>query len=188
MQELSLNILDIAQNSVKAGAAHVQIAVEEEPLADRLTVTVTDDGKGMDEATVKRVTDPFYTTRTTRKVGLGIPFFKMAAEMTGGRFSIRSAPGEGTTVQAVFGYSHIDRMPLGDIAGTISALMCLNEAIDFTYTHRIGERTFTASTAEFKAALGPVPMSVPQVMQFVREYLEEHITDLNGGSLDEKLS
>ena len=122
MQELSLNILDIAENSVKAGASLITVAVCYRPAADRLTVTITDDGCGMDAETVHKVTDPFYTTRTTRRVGMGLPLWKMAAEMTGGAMTVESAPGVGTTVTAVFGLSHIDRLPLGDLPQTPQGL------------------------------------------------------------------
>lgn len=111
MQELSLNVLDIAQNSVRAGASLIEITVDEQPAADTLTITVRDDGCGMTPEQVRRVTDPFFTTRTTRRVGLGVPFLKMGAEMTGGSLSIESEPGRGTAVTAVFGLTHIDRMP-----------------------------------------------------------------------------
>ena len=123
MQELSLNILDIAENSVKAGASLITVAVCYRPAADRLTVTITDDGCGMDAETVRKVTDPFYTTRTTRRVGMGLPLWKMAAEMTGGAMTVESAPGVGTTVTAVFGLSHIDRLPLGDLPQTMATLI-----------------------------------------------------------------
>ena len=138
MEELSLNILDIAQNSVRANATRVDITVAELPAEDRLVITITDNGCGMTPEQVAHVEDPFYTTRTTRKVGLGVPFFKMAALMTGGDFSICSQPGEGTEVRAVFGLTHIDRMPLGNMADTMCILMGCNEQINFSFTYRVG--------------------------------------------------
>ena len=132
MQELSLNVLDIAQNSVRAGARLIEIMVDEQPESDTMTITVADDGCGMTPEQAAHVTDPFFTTRTTRRVGLGVPFLKMAAEMTGGGLTIETAPGRGTTVCAVFGLTHIDRMPLGDIAATICSLIQCNPEIDFT--------------------------------------------------------
>ncbi len=182
MQELSLNILDIAQNSVKAGAANIEITVAEDTAADRLTITIADDGCGMDEETVRRVTDPFYTTRTTRKVGLGVPFFKMAAEMTGGSFDIRSRVGEGTTVTAVFGLSHIDRMPLGDLAGTICLLMSCNQHIEVVYTRARDGESATVRTSDFTAVLGDLPLSTPQVMEFIEGYIRENTENWNGGT------
>ena len=115
MQELSMNLLDIAQNSVAAGSTLTQITIAIDTAAKRLTLTIADNGKGMDEETVRRVTDPFYTTRTTRKVGLGLPLFQEAARATGGELTIRSAVGKGTTVEAFFTLGHIDLAPLGDL-------------------------------------------------------------------------
>ena len=123
MTEISLNILDVAENSTRAGASLVSITVSADTKADRLTVVIEDDGCGMTEEQLARVTDPFFTTRTTRKVGLGVPFFKEAAELTGGSFAIQSEPGKGTSVTAVFVLSSIDRMPLGDISATIHNLV-----------------------------------------------------------------
>ena len=143
MRELSLNILDIAQNSITAGATLIAIRVAEDTAADRLTIAVQDDGKGMTAEQVARVMDPFYTTRTTRKVGMGIPLFRMAAQQTGGDLSIDSTPGAGTTVTATFGLSHIDRMPLGNMADTMCILMGCNEQINFSFTYRVGEKAFT---------------------------------------------
>ena len=135
MTEISLNILDVAQNSVRADATLIAIRVEVDTVKDLLTVVIKDDGCGMTKEQIKKVEDPFFTTRTTRKVGLGVPFFKMAALSAGGSFEILSTPGEGTTVEAVFGLSHIDRMPLGDINSTIHTLITMNTHIDFVYTY-----------------------------------------------------
>ena len=115
MRELSLHILDIAQNSIKAEAECLRIAVIEDLINDKLTIKIKDDGTGMDADTVKKVVDPFYTTRTTRKVGLGIPLFKLSAEQCGGYFEIKSQLGIGTEITAVFKHSHIDRVPLGNM-------------------------------------------------------------------------
>ena len=120
MPEISLNILDVAENSVRAEASLVEITVSVQPEEDTLTVVIRDDGCGMTKEQAARVQDPFFTTRTTRKVGLGVPFFKQAAESTGGSFRIDSEKGKGTTVKAVFGLSHIDRMPLGEISAPLS--------------------------------------------------------------------
>ena len=123
MPEIALNILDVAENPVRAGAKVVTITVEIDEAADTLGVTIADDGCGMSEEQTAHVTDPFFTTRTTRTVGLGVPFFKQAAELSGGSFSIVSRLGEGTAVHAVFGLRSIDRMPLGDVSGVIHDLV-----------------------------------------------------------------
>jgi len=133
MQEISLNILDIVENSVAAGASEIRIFVDEDTGSNRLSVTVEDDGKGMTPEQLKSVTDPFYTTRTTRRVGLGVPLFKMHCEMTGGSFSISSEPGKGTRVNAVFNTSHIDAMPLGNIDETIFIIVTQHENINIVY-------------------------------------------------------
>ena len=180
MQELSLNILDIAQNSVRAGAKLIEITVDEQPEQDLLTITVADDGCGMTEEQVRRVTDPFFTTRTTRKVGLGVPFLKMAAEMTGGALTIDSKVGEGTVLTASFGLGHIDRMPMGDIAATICSLVQCNPDIDFVYTYRRGTGAFSADTRQFRQILEGVPLSDPQVVGFIGEFIRENTAELAG--------
>ena len=180
MRELSLNILDIAQNSLSAGAGLVTLTVDEDSGADSLTLRVEDDGRGMDADTLRRVRDPFYTTRTTRKVGMGIPLFRMAAEMTGGSLDIVSEPGKGTAVTASFGLSHIDRMPLGDMAGTVTALIQLNPGVDFVYRHTVDGRSFEMDTRELRAQLGDVPLSEPDVMEWIDGYLREHEDSLGG--------
>lgn len=181
MQELSLNILDIAQNSVKAKASLIEIRVHEDEAADLLRVDIMDNGCGMTPEAAAKVTDPFYTTRTTRRVGFGVPFVKMACEMTGGTFEIRSQPGKGTAVRAAFGLHHIDRSPLGDIASTVSSLIQCNPDINFVYTHRTIHGEFCADTREFRAVLDGVPLSRPEVVSFIREYIEEHLQEIKGG-------
>ncbi len=174
MPELSLNILDVANNSISAKASLTSIAIEADTAADSLTIVISDNGKGMPPEQVKRVADPFYTTRTTRRVGLGIPFFKMAAELTGGSLEIESRLGEGTTVRAVFGLGHIDRMPLGDIAGTFVAMVGSNPDLDFVMSYRVDDRFFQADTRDFRAVLGDVPLNQPDVLTFIREYIDEN--------------
>ena len=178
MQELSLNILDIAQNSVRAGATLITITVTEDPERDLLAIAIGDNGCGMSPRQAEQVQDPFYTTRTTRRVGLGVPFFKMAAEMTGGGLSIRTKEGEGTVVAATFGLSHIDRMPLGDVSGTVATLIQCNPHIDFVYVRTLGPRSITMDTREFRRILGDVPLDAPEVSVFIREYLEENTAEL----------
>ncbi|MBR6633588.1 MAG: ATP-binding protein [Clostridia bacterium] len=177
MKELSLNILDIAKNSVKAGAANVIIKLEENE--DDLKVIIADDGCGMPSEMVARVTDPFCTTRTTRKVGLGIPFYKLAAEQTGGRFEIvsktKSYEGDtsGTTVTAVFKKKHIDCLPLGDVISTVSTLIQGSPEIDFVFSHEFDGKKVFLSTAEMRELLGDVPLNSPEVLMWIRDYLEE---------------
>ena len=183
MPELSLNILDVVQNSVTAGSKLTIISIDANTAADRLAITVEDNGKGMTEDQVSRVTDPFFTTRTTRSVGLGIPFLKMACELTGGALGIESAPGEGTTINAVFGLSHIDRMPLGDIAGTFAALVGPSPDIDFVLNYSIDGRSFTADTRDFREILGDVSLSEPQVLSFIDSFIRENRAECDAGEL-----
>lgn len=186
MQELSLNVLDIAQNSVAAGATLIEISIDINISDKKLTIKVADNGKGMSEEVIRRVSDPFYTTRTTRKVGLGIPFFKMSAEITGGDLFLESTVSVGTTITAVFTLFHIDLMPLGDMASTIGSLIQCNPNIDFIYTVAVSDivtasdnitennETFTLDTKELRLILGDVSFENAEVAVFIREYLEEN--------------
>ncbi|MEE1105373.1 MAG: ATP-binding protein, partial [Ruminococcus sp.] len=146
MRELSLNVMDVAQNSVRAEATLVFITVEDSDKNDSLTITIEDNGCGMTEEQVAQVIDPFFTTRTTRKVGLGVPLFKMSAEQTGGSFSIDSEVGRGTKTQASYVKSHVDMTPLGDITSTVSILIRCNPDIDFVFTHSFDNGSFTLDT------------------------------------------
>ena len=183
MPEISLNILDVAENSTKAKASLVEITVDADTTSDRLTIVIKDNGCGMTEEQVARVTDPFFTSRTTRKVGLGVPFFKYAAESTGGSFSIESRPGKGTAVTAVFVLSHIDRMPLGDITSTIHTLIVYHPKTDFLYRYSYNGTAFTLDTREFRQILGDVPFDTPEVSEYIREYLTENKLETDGGAL-----
>ena len=173
MQELSLNVLDIAQNSVRAGASLVRITLDEDREKETLMISVADDGCGMTEEQVKSVTNPFFTTRTTRKVGLGIPFFKMAAEATGGSLTIHSTPGKGTETRAFFHTGHIDMLPVGNMAETVEMLITMNPDMDFLYVHSVGNEQFTLDTREIKAVLEDVPINSPEVVSFIKETLAE---------------
>lgn len=173
MQELSLNVLDIAQNSVRASASLVRITLDEDREKETLMISVADDGCGMTEEQVKSVTNPFFTTRTTRKVGLGIPFFKMAAEATGGSLTIHSTPGKGTETRAFFHTGHIDMLPVGNMAETVEMLITMNPDMDFLYVHSVGNEQFTLDTREIKAVLEDVPINSPEVVSFIKETLAE---------------
>lgn len=180
MTELSLNVLDVAQNSVKAGAKLVEITVSADTQTDRLVITIKDNGCGMSEEQVTKVIDPFYTTRTTRKVGLGVPFFKLACENTGGSFEIKSTINKGTLVTAIFVMSHIDRMPLGDMTETMYSLVTMNTDIDFVYNYRVNDKEFIMDTREFREVLGGIPLNNPEVSDYIREYLSENKSEVDG--------
>ncbi|MDL2219445.1 ATP-binding protein [Ruminococcaceae bacterium OttesenSCG-928-O06] len=181
MQELSMNILDIAENSVRADASLVEIALIQDSASGMQSLVVRDDGKGMDEEMVRRVTDPFTTTRTTRKVGLGLPFLQMAARQTGGDLSIQSTPGVGTTVTASFTMGHIDLAPLGDMGGTLAALVQSGEEIDFLFTFEKDGRKFVFDTREARRMLDGVPLGTPAVVQFIKEHVNEGIQEVLAG-------
>ncbi len=177
MKELSLNILDIAQNSIHADASLVEITLEER--GTWLTLSVTDNGRGMSEAFAKEVCDPFRTTRTTRKVGMGLPLLKLAAEQTGGTLAIRSKerardPAHGgTRVTATFDQSSIDCTPLGDVVSTIVLLIQGDPGIDFVFRHTRGEHAVELDTRQMREQLGDVPLNEFAVLQWVRESLQE---------------
>lgn len=174
MTEISLNVLDIVQNSIRANADFIQILVDVNSNLDRLSIIISDNGIGMSAHQVASVVDPFYTTRTTRKVGLGIPFFKYAAECTGGTFTIDSEPGKGTTVNAVFKLSHIDRMPLGDMTSTIHTLVTFNTEIDFLYSYKVDDKSFLLDTREFRQILGDISFNSQEISAYIKEYLQEN--------------
>lgn len=182
MQEISLHILDIAQNSIRAGAKLIEITIVEDLKEDSFSFTVKDDGCGMDEELLKKVTDPFVTTRTTRRVGLGIPLLIAGTEATGGNVKIKSKVGVGTEICATYSHSHIDRQPLGDIASCIMSLISMNPDIDFVYTHFYEQKSFTLETCELKAVLGDVKLSEPSVALWVKEYVSENLTEIYGGA------
>ena len=182
MKELSLNLLDIVENSTRAGASLVTIQVIEEPELDRLTLSVEDDGCGMSPELLAAVQDPFTTTRTTRKVGMGIPFLKEGAEMTGGSLDLWSKEGEGTKISATYGYSHIDRPPLGDLAETVVTLVQCHDQTDFCYTHRYRDQSFTLDTRELRVIMEGLPLSEPAVLGWIREFVNENQVKLYGGT------
>lgn len=182
MRELSLNVMDVAQNSVRAEATLVHITVLESDKDDSLSITISDDGCGMTEEQVSQVIDPFFTTRTTRKVGLGVPLFKLSAEQTGGSFSIKSKVGEGTTTYASYVKSHVDMTPLGDINSTVEILIRCNPEIDFVFTHSTDSGSFTLDTRELREILGDVSLDTPDVIDWIHQYLIEQSEIIYGGA------
>ena len=177
MEELALHILDLVQNCIEAQASSVFIRVLEDGVANSLTVRIEDNGRGMDENQLAKVVDPFYTTRTTRKVGLGIPLLKAAAEDTGGTFTIASALGRGTSIEACFVRDHIDRAPLGNMADNLSALLALHGQIDLKYEHVVDGRSFSLSTAELRGICGD-ELSHPRIVSWLRSYIAEQENSL----------
>ena len=184
MKEIALNILDITENSVKASASRIDIEIAESVKDDTLTLVIRDNGCGMAPDFLEKVTDPFVTTRTTRKVGLGLSLLKVAAESCDGAFEIRSAPGEGTEVSARFRLSHLDRMPLGDMPSTVKILIGMHDTVRFVYKHTTDKGTFTLDTDELRQTLGEeIPLSAPEVLGWIGEYVDENLESIEGGKI-----
>ena len=177
MQELSLHVLDLARNALEAGARHVRIEVIEDHREDRLTIVVADDGRGIDAKALSQVTDPFYTTRSTRRVGLGLSLLAAAAEAAGGELAIRSQPGCGTVVEATFKHSHLDRAPLGDLRGTLLVLIAGNPEATFVYRHEVDGRVFEFDGGEFRAVLGEMSPQHPAVLSWLQQTLAEDLPE-----------
>lgn len=175
MRELTLHLIDLAENSVAADAHSVTIRVEEDAAHDRLRLSLTDDGRGMSAEAAASVTDPFVTGRTERKVGLGLPLLKAAAEACQGSLTVQSSLDKGTTVMAEFQHSHIDRMPLGDLAGTWLALLVAQPQVHWRFEYSAGTTRFVFDDYDVKRELAGLPLSDPAVLKFLRPWLEEGV-------------
>ena len=178
MRELSLNVLDIAQNSVSANASLIEIELIENTSDKELLISISDNGKGMTKEQVENVHDPFFTTRTTRKVGMGIPLFRFAAEMTGGRLEIESEVGAGTKVRAYFKTDHLDFTPVGDMTSTMISLITMNLHIDFIYKRKLDDKEFSVDTRQLKEILGDVPLNEPSIAMWITQYMNENTKQL----------
>ncbi len=181
MDELSLYVLDITMNSVRAGADEISIILQEDD--EWLIFSVSDNGCGMTDEQVIRLTDPFFTTRKTRRVGLGIPFLTMLAEMTGGYVRVTSvsekvSDDHGTTIEAKFGKNHIDFIPLGNIVETVKTLIQGSPEVNFTFMHSMPGGEVSLSCAELKAVLGDIPLSEPEILTWIGANLEEQYSEL----------
>jgi hypothetical protein len=178
MRELSLHILDIAENAATAGATRISIRVEESAAADRLVFTVEDNGRGLPAGKARRLDDPFITGRTTRRVGLGLSLLSAAARRCEGALEVGTPATGGTRVAASFRRSHIDRAPLGDMAATLTTLFAAHPAIDFDYTHGIDGNVFSLSTRDLREELAGMPLTDPAVMLQVTEALRRALRGL----------
>ena len=173
MRELSLHILDALENAVEAGATLVELCIEEDLPRNTLKITIQDNGRGMSPEFVRQVLDPFVTTRTTRHVGLGLPLFAAAARRCNGDLHIESQAGRGTTITATFQHDHIDRAPMGDLVGSLLAILLAERPVDLRYTHEVDGRVFELDTAEVRRELGDIPLTNP----LVREWLQSTLTE-----------
>jgi hypothetical protein len=178
MQDFSLHILDVAENGITAGADLIQVTVEEDTEKDRLAITIEDNGRGMTPDFLAKALDPFVTTRTTRKVGLGLSLFQQAAQAAGGDIDVDSTPGTGTRISVHMSHKNIDRKPLGDMAETISALIQGNPDVDFLYTHRKNDKEFSLDTREIRSELEEVPINNPEVIALIQENLRASLEEI----------
>jgi anti-sigma regulatory factor (Ser/Thr protein kinase) len=182
VRELTLHLLDIAENSIAAGAKNINIQIEEDSDKDLLKLIVSDDGRGMNAETVKKVIDPFVTSRTTRKVGLGIPLLKEAAEACNGSFELKSTLGKGTELSVQFQRSHIDRMPLGDASTTFQNLFFSNPNIHWIFEYRVDGKEFVFDDKEIKDELQGVPLTEPEIIRVIRGMFESGINAVTAGN------
>jgi len=178
MKDLSMHILDIIQNSVRANASYVELQIIENKGEDSYSITIKDNGDGMDEDMLAKVSDPFFTTRTTRKVGLGLPLLKQNAERTGGHMKISSVLGEGTKTEAVFSHSNIDRPSLGDISGTIMILVGANPDMKFVYTHKTDSGIYEFNTDDVKDILDGVPINDAEILEYLKQMIKENLKNI----------
>lgn len=181
MKELSLHILDIVMNSVKAQSSLIEVDIEDSIEKNLLKIVIRDNGRGIDEETLKNVTNPFFTTRTTRKVGLGLPLLKEACERCGGYFKIDSKAGKGTVVESSFERNNIDRAPLGNMGETVIAVINSLDGSEFVYNHKTDKGIFQMSTIQIKEILDGADINDINVILWLRDYVNENIMELYEG-------
>ncbi|MGB9866649.1 MAG: ATP-binding protein [Bacillota bacterium] len=179
MQEICLHLLDIVQNSLEAGATRIEIRVREH--RQWLEVVIRDNGRGMPVEMAERAFDPFVTGRTTRKVGLGLPLVKQAAELTGGFVKVESEPGRGTEVRMNFNTASVDCMPFGDMGSTIRVIIACNPNVDLEYVHEVDGKRFSLSTPQMRQVLQEVPLNHPMVLKWIKEYVDDGLAEIRGG-------
>ncbi|HPD55971.1 MAG TPA: ATP-binding protein [Smithellaceae bacterium] len=178
MLELAAHILDIAENSIRAGAKIVEIEIDENDAKDLLCVKINDNGSGMTKEEMEKIHDPFYTTKKVRRVGLGIPLLNDAAQRAGGKLIIKSEKGLGTSVEATFQLSHLDRQPMGNITTTLLALVAGNSSIDFLYKHRHNDRQFIFDTRQIRKEIDDLPINHPEILKYIRGVISEGLQDI----------
>lgn len=182
MEDLSLHLLDLVENATRAGADLIKIKIIEEPGKDLLSLVVEDNGRGMEPEFAQKASDPFCTTRTTRRVGLGLSLLKANAELCGGGLALQSEPGKGTKVKVWFSLRHIDRQPLGDWPATIAGLILTQQEAEFVYSHQVGEEEFELDTRELREELGNRALADPAVCAMLREQMKEALTDMGSSA------
>ena len=180
VKEISLHILDVAENGITAGADLITLLVDEAVNRNVLSITISDNGRGLSREQQAKVVDPFYTTRTTRRVGMGLSLLQAAAERCDGRFSFTSEEGQGSCVFCSFLYNHIDRAPLGDMASTLSVLMAGYPEVDFLYCHLYNGREFQFDTREIRQQLEGIALNEPAVLSHLKAGIEEGLEEIKG--------
>jgi anti-sigma regulatory factor (Ser/Thr protein kinase) len=178
MKEIALHIMDLVQNSIRAKASEIEISISESVKNNFLKIDINDNGSGMAPEVVQKVTDPFYTSRTTRKVGLGIPLFKHLVEQCNGRFAIKSKKGKGTQISSSMELNNIDRQPMGDIAGVMVLIISANPIIRFLYIHRTDVGNYNMDTDEIKEALGINGSYEPGILKYLKEMIKENLKEI----------
>jgi|YNPNPStandDraft_1061719.scaffolds.fasta_scaffold00355_6 hypothetical protein len=175
MENIALHLLDIIQNSIEAQSSHIAVEIEKDSITRQLRITVTDNGKGMSEQTINNALDPFYTSRTTRKVGMGLPLLKQQAEQTGGFLLITSELNKGTTVSFCFHLAHIDCPPIGDLADIMSTLFVVNPEINFSLCVRNGVFSFSCESKQILGIFKDLPLSQKELRQYIFQFLSENM-------------
>jgi len=178
MKELALSILDIVQNSLRAEATTISVSIKEISEKDVMEIEIKDNGRGIPENMLENVTDPFVTSRTTRRVGLGLPLLRFHAELTGGGVYIESEEGKGTDVKAVFGLSHPDTQPLGDISGVMVMMIAANPEVNFIFSHKTPSGEFSISSAEIKTTFENETLKDSSLLRDIKEYIDENLESL----------
>lgn len=178
MEDLSLHILDVAENSIRAQAKSITIKIEENKAKDLLSLDIIDDGEGMNQSTLQRAVDPFFTTQKSRRFGLGLSLLAQAAQMANGDFSIQSQPGEGTKLKATFQFSHLDTKPLGNIPETLTTLIMGHPEVDFQYIHKINHSKYRLDTQNIKSQLNGIPINSPKVINKIKKNMKEELDNL----------
>ena len=181
MRELSLHIMDVMENGIAAGATLITLKISEDTKGNLLRISIADNGAGIPEEMLEKVLDPFYTTRTTRRVGLGLSLFREASRRCEGEFGINSKEGEGTEVSASFRLDHIDLAPMGDVVGSLTSLIVGNAQVDFVYTHEVDGKVFKLDTREVKQELDGVEITHPNVIKFLGDLIRESLAEIRKG-------
>jgi len=181
VRELSHHVLDVLENAVEAGASTIKVHIEEDLKADRMVIEIVDNGRGMNPRVIERVFNPFYTTRKTRHVGLGLPLLRDAARRCEGDLDIQSEAGKGTRLKVTFRRSHIDRAPLGDMPATLLAVLLSERSVDLEYSHQVGSEEFRLDSSEIRKELEDIPLTHPRVRDWLLRVLREGEAGLSHG-------